>query len=499
MLTVHVRVNDAATGKPAPVRIRFRDTQGNDHAPFGRLTDFATGPGEDIGGNVRIGEDRFSYIDGTCEVRLPAGPVRIEAYRGPEYAPLNREVVLRPGQISLRLAIERRVDMAARGWYAGDGRAHELTPHAALLEGQAEGLAVVNLLARLRPAREDRPPHFSNLLAFSGSRPAVEGPGCQVVVNTLNEHPLLGRVALLNCHRPVYPLRSGPPDGADDWSVCDWCDQCHRKKGLVLWAPGDPLTPENPQGEALAAALLGKVDAFELLGPSAPEPAELADWYRLLDCGLRLSLVGSSGKDSNAVPLGALRTYAHLGEGQPFDYAGWIEAVRAGQTFVTNGPLLSLSADGQGPGGVLPIPPGGRTVRVRLDAQSTSPFDRVELLLNGRVVAARETSGDRQAAVLEEELFLTGPGWLAGRCRGQERPAGALPEQEVFAHTAPVYVAAEGTDVRPSAETAAPLAAILERMLDWTAREARCPTQQQREQFAGIFRAAREVLLRRIG
>ena len=41
--TVHVRVNDAATGQPTPVRIRFEGPGGEYFAPFGRLTEFATG------------------------------------------------------------------------------------------------------------------------------------------------------------------------------------------------------------------------------------------------------------------------------------------------------------------------------------------------------------------------------------------------------------------------------------------------------------------------
>ena len=35
--TVHVRVNDAATGQPTPVRIQFTDENGTYYAPFGRL------------------------------------------------------------------------------------------------------------------------------------------------------------------------------------------------------------------------------------------------------------------------------------------------------------------------------------------------------------------------------------------------------------------------------------------------------------------------------
>src|SRR5207248_1703111 len=129
--------------------------------------------------------------------------------------------------------------------------------------------------------------------------------GCLVAVNTLNTHPVLGCVALLNSHRPVFPLRFGG-DRPDHWSVADWCDQCHRKTGLVVWPDLPRLRPDQPQGEALAALVLGKVDAFEV----GPDLGSLSDYHRLLDAGFRPVLVGGSGKDSNAVVLGSMRTYA---------------------------------------------------------------------------------------------------------------------------------------------------------------------------------------------
>ena len=99
----------------------------------------------------------FSYIDGACEVRLPPGPVTVEAFKGPEYLPLSRTITLGPGQIALRVAMERWTDLRAEGWYSGDTGCVSLSPHAALLEGAAEDLAVVNLLADERPPAPGRP------------------------------------------------------------------------------------------------------------------------------------------------------------------------------------------------------------------------------------------------------------------------------------------------------------------------------------------------------
>ena len=65
-------------------------------------------------------------------------------------------------------------------------------------------------------------------------------------------------------------------------------------------------------GEALVAAILGKVDAIEVGGRPRKQP--LLPWvYRLWNAGFLVPLVGGSGKDSNRVPLGRPRTYARLG------------------------------------------------------------------------------------------------------------------------------------------------------------------------------------------
>ncbi|HEX4591448.1 MAG TPA: hypothetical protein VH120_16045, partial [Gemmataceae bacterium] len=87
---VHFRINDAATGKPTPVRLRVTDAAGNYYAPYGRSTEFATGVGEDVGGNLLVGRERWTYIDGTCEIGVPPGELTIQATKGPEYKPLRQ-------------------------------------------------------------------------------------------------------------------------------------------------------------------------------------------------------------------------------------------------------------------------------------------------------------------------------------------------------------------------------------------------------------------------
>jgi hypothetical protein len=498
---VHVRVNDASTGKPTPVRIRLTGSDGTYYPPFGRLSHFAPGTwGQDVGGNLKWDDKEYAYIDGTCEVNLPAGPITVEVSKGPEYAPLSQQVVLGPGKLALRLVIERWADLRAEGWHSGDTWSHFLSPHAALLEGAAEGLAVVNLLAlaTLIFDEEGRQyPAVPNILAFSGQQPALEAPGHLVVVNTLNAHAVLGRLALLNCHRAVYPLSFGGPAGWDDWTLADWCDQCHRKGGLVIGHDFFGHDPGYHHGELLADIILGKVDALELNSDfesteSKGEP--LGEWHQLLGCGFRVPLVCGSDKRDNLTRLGWKRTYARLKPGEPFTYKNWIEAVRLGRTFSTNGPLLRFTVNGQDPGAVLDVPATQPTVHARADARSLTSFSRIELVANGEVVAGERASGQPAAASVEAEVALPQGGWLAARCLG---PYDEAAEAWVGAQSSPVYVRVDGKAPPAGRAALAALTAHLDSMREWVVREARCPTEKHRAALADVFGAGRAELLRR--
>lgn len=335
MLTVHLRINDSATSRPTPVRLRISDDRGRHYPPLGRHDEIPIGKNEDVGGRVRLGREVWFVVDGSVELPLPTGtPLRVQASKGPEYRPVDESVTLGPGQMALRFTIERHTDMKSKGWYGADGRCHFVSPHDAKLEAAAEGLDLVNLLAV-----EQRFPSLDgtayrtvpHLAAFTGQS-TFDGV---VAVNTLNVHPVLGKIGLLHSHRPVHPLIFGGEE-ADDWSVCDWCDQCHRKGGLAVWVDAFRESAGPPGGEALVAAVLGKLDAIEV--DAQPRKQPVWPWiYRLWNAGVRLPLLGSSGKDSNRTPLGAMRTYSRIDE--PFTCKAWVDAVKGGRSFITNGPL----------------------------------------------------------------------------------------------------------------------------------------------------------------
>jgi hypothetical protein len=507
MHTVHVRVNDAATGKPTPCRIRFTDAEGRYYAPFGRLAAFDAKQEENVGGNLIFDGEKFAYIDGACEIQLPAGSLSIAICKGIEYAPLHQEVKLAPGKLALRFTLERWIDLRSQGWHSGETEAYGLAPHAALLEGAAEDLGIVNLLAEEEfQYGSSQAPFISNILAFSGQQPALQRPDCIVVVNTVNKHDILGRLGLLNCHRPVYPLRFGPSPtdyGLENWTLADWCDQCHRKGGLVTAQRfcGSVCYPAADNvcltsGETLADLILGKVDAIDVK-PVDPlfVPDPLQEWRKLLDAGFRIPLVGGSGKRDSLTTLGGLRTYAKLEVGQDLTYKNWIEAVRAGRTFVTDGPLLCFAVNEQEPGAVLDLSSSSASVHVRAEANSLRPLQRLEVIANGVVVAAAEATGDLPSrAAVEVGIAMPKPGWVAARafCR-----QGSDELQPKYAHSSPVYVHIDGRPPQASSAEIAPFLAKLDAMLQWVAMEARFENDAQRQRLAAIFEAARHELLRR--
>ncbi|MCE9566072.1 MAG: hypothetical protein K8U57_28970 [Planctomycetes bacterium] len=483
MLNVHLRINDNSTKKPTPVRVRITSPDGTHHAPLGRVLEFPVGRNEAVGAGMNLDRTLWFPIDGACEIPLPAGvPLRIQATKGPEFTPLDEAVTLGTGQISLRFEITRWTDSHANGWMSVDSRCHFLTPHDALLEAAAEGVDVVNLLATVQRFPSINGTAYltvPNLTAFSGQSPALERDGHAVIVNTLNTHPVLGSVGLLNSHRPVYPLTFGGEE-TDDWGICDWCDQCHRKGGLRVWVDAFEPTGGLVGGEALVAAILGKIDAIEVT--AGPRKVPLMPWvYRLWNAGVLVPLVGGSGKDSNRVPLGSMRTYARVrelvlspsplgggvGEGSseepnpptPFPKkeggarqsggeSSWIAAVRAGRCYATTGPLLDFNIS---------------ELSIHATARSLFPFDETAIIANGKVIASVAGSETLSATLPES-------GWVTVRCHSATG---------TFAHTSPVAV---GQPTRDPAAVVA-LRKLIDQTREWAEQHGRYVNPKRREQL----------------
>src|SRR6185503_17106240 len=173
-----------------------------------------------------------------------------------------------------------------------------------------------------------------------------------------------------------------------------------------------------PTAELAADIVMDKIDAVELWPTNMTEhfnSLRFLEWYRYLNCGYRLPAVGGTDKMGAWTPVGANRAYAYLGQDE-FSFANWAKAVRSGNTFMTSGPLLFFQTEGKSPGAEILLGAGGGTLEVQAEARCFVPFHRLEVILNGRVVASREDREGTRVMSLKERLQVTAPGWLAARC-----------------------------------------------------------------------------------
>jgi hypothetical protein len=217
----------------------------------------------------------------------------------------------------------------------------------------------------------------------------------------------------------------------------DWADRCHGQGGTVV-IPHFPV----PNGEPATLIATDRADAIEMIVQQRDFHEE---YYRYLNCGYRLPLVGGTDKMSSDVPVGLYRTYAHLGD-EPFDYDAWRRAVAAGRTFLSGGPLLTFTVDGHGIGDTIELG-GDCSVTADATAEGVFPLSSLQIVRNGEVVAESTGDGVRRLEVTAEVRF-DGDGWLAARCGGTgyfDGPAHRdVWHRPVFAHTSPIYVSTRG-------------------------------------------------------
>lgn len=437
--SVRLRFVERGSNAPVPVRLHMHGSAGEYLPPKGHHRKVNDGWFEDYAGEFVNGSNQYCYIPGECVVDLPAGEVFIEATRGYEVQPIRARFTVTPETKELTFTLERALHWREKGWVTADTHVHFLSPQTALLEGAAEGVNVVNLLASQWGEM------FSNVGDFDGrttfGAQDFGGNGEFLVrVGSENRMNILGHISLLGYSGAlIQPLCTAGPDesalgNALEVSMADWAQRCIDQNGLVVM----PHLP-NPQAERPADIVLGLVHAVEMVTftpfESQISPYGLADWYRYLNLGYHIPVVGGSDKMGANILLGGIRTYAYLGQ-QAFTYENWMAAVKAGNTFVTVGPLVELSVEGLSPGKSLRLPLTGGTVNITWRVESASlPIERVEIVMGGLAVEQIEVHGQFMASG-SIELTVATSTWIALRVRGSyQHKLG-----DIAAHTSAVLV-----------------------------------------------------------
>jgi hypothetical protein len=360
------------------------------------------------------------YADGRYGVSVPPGTYEVIATRGPEYRHLRRRVEVAGSDVAdVELRFERWRDLPGQGWWSGDAHIHiareDGNDEAPLSVARAEDLHVANLLAMGNMGApyfgqhgygpQGRASQNDYNLVSGQEDPRTARRGHTLHLNIAERARDPDRYFLY--HNVFEQLRAGGSVSGYAHVGSDWFGDA---AGLALDVP------------------FGIVDIVEVL---QAYQLHIQPWYDFLNLGFRLTPV--AGSDYPYIdPAGAVRSYAWVEEALTAD--AWFEAIRAGRTFVSNGPALSLRVGAATMGEEVEIDQGESLV-LHAEADVNPDVDelaRLELVVHGEVVAATDGPGRVE---VEHRLIPAAGCWIAARAVGSKR---------TVAHSAPVYVTVGG-------------------------------------------------------
>ena len=445
------------------------------------------------------GDERHVLVPGDVELDLVAGTYKLRVERGLEYIPEEIDVEV-PGSTSVEVRLRRWIDMNREGWYSADMHVHR-DPADIPLILRAEDLNYIptitthvwsNDVSHPWKALPEYVTEIDPNRFFTSNGQEVEriqgGPGA---------------VILLAQGVPV------PFDGYELYPpAMTYTQRAHEMGGLV---EGDkPFWVDT-----FVNAALGGIDLIELncnhflprlvdtdLAPWSHWPIEFgyrgnrgfALWmmdlyYRILNSGIVLPLSAGSANGVKATPVGYNRVYVRHAGGS-IDHAAFVQALKAGQSFSTNGPVVEMEAEGRyGPGDRIDVRTG-QPVRLRARARSLRPLEALQIIVNGKVVAEQKGQATRELLV-EATITPDRSAWAAVRAFEPSETS------EVFGHTSPMYFIVGGQPVVVP-ESVRDLVQKMDLLIAHTERLNGFRDEAHRAETLDVYRAARDVLSRRL-
>ena len=409
----------------------------------------------------------WCYTNGMFSVTTTGKGFNLEIRRGPETLPVK--ISLEKGPENQIIKLHRWIDMQEKGYLNGDIHIHTPFSETAHLQMKAEGLDILNILVGEDSVKNRQ---------FTGRIDPASSPGHMIYVAQEVRDWQMGHLTLLGLSTmvPGYPIVGGTLESYSHthWLMSHAMDETHRQGGLVIWSHFSNL----PGSESPVAIALGKLDALELMTYDDPTqlPSHWGPWknsgmpmaefpvmrgmdlyYQYLNCGFRLPIVAGTDKMADDIPMGSNRFYAFTGGDTT--YKAWLSAIKSGQGFITNGPILTFDVDGHTSGETVDFS-GTTKVHARVTAQSVLPFATLEIIVNGWVAGHKTIFATDNPPVngiytmnLEADLHIKESSWIAARIADDpDNKQRILPRGlSVFAHTNPVYFLKNGEKVKEEA------------------------------------------------
>lgn len=249
-----------------------------------------------------------------------------------------------------------------------------------------------------------------------------------------------GHVMLLSIPELVYPVSIGPgisKTGTDGIPLQRGIERAREMGGTVIWC-------HNAWGlEDIPDWLAGRLHANNIFdGGSRGSYAH--SFYRYWNVGIPVPV--STGTDWFIYDFS--RVYVPAPD--QITPEQWLDQLAVGHSYITNGPLLEFTVNGQGIGEPIEIKePGDVTIVGR--AVGRVDFERLELVRNGEVIESISTQpeGEHFVATMNVTLPIDGPCWVALRTPPPSAPIDPdmstktpLNEygRELFSHTSATFI-----------------------------------------------------------
>jgi TolB protein len=450
------------SGNIVPARVSVRGGDGRSYAP-----DDAWIHADDAFDRGQAAtETVYFHSPGESALRLPAGEAQITVWRGLEQA-ISRQAVSISGDETSSVTVTPLPLGIPAGWRAawqsGDvhvhmnyGGAYRNTPARMVAQAEAEDLDLVfNLVVN----KEQRIPD----IAYFSPAPDAASNDRVLLQHAQEFHTSFwGHLGLLGLDDhillPGYSsyyntgLASPYPDNATV------ADLAHEQNALVGWVHPYDRAPDPGNDAALTNELpvdvaLGKIDYYEVSGFSDYRETQKV-WYRLLNCGFRLTAAGGTDAMANYAslrgPVGLNRVYVMVEPGDTGPASRrdrWLAGLKAGKSMATNGPILGFELAGKQAGGELILPAGEHELDFEGFMRSIVPVDHLEIVVNGKVAQRIEMDAARQSAALSGRIKLDASSWVLLRA-WNDGPSPDIFDRFPYATTNPVFVEVDGRPLR---------------------------------------------------
>ena len=222
-------------------------------------------------------------------------------------------------------------------------------------------------------------------------------------------------------------------------------------------------------------------------------------WYHILNCGFPLKISGETDFPCiSGSRVGQGRVYVQMGKIEALDFAQWCSHLAKGRSYVSDGyaHALEFTVNGVAPGFATVHLNSPDSVRIKAKvafgsevALGTAPgavppqgkTRRVEVVVNGQVMAHKDVPADDQIHELEWEVPIRKSSWVALR---------HFPQM----HTNPVEVLLGGQPIRASRNSALWCAGVIEQL--WRMR-ADAIKPEERPEAEKTFRKAIDIYRQR--